>query len=272
MSKKEIWKSVPGWEDYFQISSKGRLRKVRFSSTGRIIKTTIYAKHKHGIYLLLRPCYKRTYQAVTLVRNAFFPTFLKNKYFFKDGDRLNCSIDNIVHTEVKGVRSDAVILNKTEGANTCYMSIPRERWKDIEGLEGRFQASSQGRIRSVRIGEAGKRVPVHIMTLSKLNPKSKNLSVYLHDGKKSVGFIVADLIHDTFYPKLKGRKYKLKDGNSFNLKSSNIITLKGPRRIDAKFKKSVISRLRSGESVKDICIKLGVSDQSIRNIKKSMKK
>ena len=76
-----------------------------------------------------------------------------------------------------------------------------EIWKDIEGFEGYYQASSEGRIRSVDREVAGKAGSVRIIKGKLLKAKMNNrgyLMVHLWKENKHTGFLIHRLVYSVF--------------------------------------------------------------------------
>lgn len=69
-----------------------------------------------------------------------------------------------------------------------------ERWRDIPGYEGRYQASTEGRIRKIW---PGARKPL-ILKPGQRRRSEKMLYVHLHNGKRFVSLPVLRLVAITF--------------------------------------------------------------------------
>lgn len=95
--KNEIWKDVPGFEGFYQISNYGRIKSLsrskRFKEKIRVLR-----KHKNGyLYTVLSAKNKRqTVRPHRLVALCFLPNeTLKNTVNHKDFDRINNYVDNL---------------------------------------------------------------------------------------------------------------------------------------------------------------------------------
>lgn len=160
-----------------------------------------------------------------------------------------------------------------------------EVWKDIPGYEGRYQASTEGRIRSVdhrvRVVPHGTEA-TRLMNGRVLRPgrsKSGHLSVVLGHGAN--GSPVHQLIMLTFVgPAPEGCEICHNDGNPCNnalnnlrydTRSENIkdVVRQGGRwrKLSAEDVKDIRQRLECGERGADIARDLGVSPTSISAIK-----
>lgn len=106
-----------------------------------------------------------------------------------------------------------------------------EAWRDIPGWEGLYQASSQGRIRSVtrtvvalRHGRMAKATYTgKIMALTPRGVRGKYLGVNLSRGDVKRSYMVHRLICHTFHgDPLPGQEAAHNDGNSFNNQAKNL--------------------------------------------------
>ena len=101
----EIWKDVKGYEGYYQISNKGRVRSLdrtiifknggKHFFKGKIISQTV-SKTGYWISTLSKNCYSRTTKVHILIAKAFIPNPLnKPQVNHKDLNKLNNKISNL---------------------------------------------------------------------------------------------------------------------------------------------------------------------------------
>ena len=162
-------------------------------------------------------------------------------------------------------------------------SCNAETWKDIPGYEGKYQASTQGRIRSL-----DRRVPcahgaTRLMRGRVLRPActAANPHLYVVLGNKAHGSQVHQLVARTFLgPQPKGQDVRHLDGDAKNnrvdnlaygTRTENILDVyrigKAYRKLTAEDVHSIRCRLKAGEAVTDIARTYGVSLSCISAIK-----
>lgn len=99
----EVWKSIVGWEGFYDVSSFGRVRSLRrIGNDGRLIKERIMRLSRtRGDYLtvMLKDAStrrKKRYRVSRLVAEAFIPNPLKlEQVNHKDEDRQNNNVKNL---------------------------------------------------------------------------------------------------------------------------------------------------------------------------------
>lgn len=161
-----------------------------------------------------------------------------------------------------------------------------ETWKDIPGYEGKYQASTQGRIRSLDrlVTQTWREVPYTRKLKGKiLTPKkgdSQGHLVVRLNNPRAMPYI-HQLVLLTFVGPAEGRDCRHLDGSKDNNQLSNLAY--GSRRennidmvlhgtMDRFFKPDEVrvikKRLANGEEAKPISLEFGVSVQTILNIRK----
>ena len=160
-----------------------------------------------------------------------------------------------------------------------------EVWQDIPGYEGRYQASDQGRIRSVdryvRCGKGGK--GTKLLKGRVLRPAAQSsdphLSVVL--GHKAHGSLVHRLVALTFLgPCPEGQEVRHLDGNpqnnrlgnlAYGTRTENILdvytTGRPWRKLTAAQASDIRERLQKGERGVDLAREYGVGQACISAIK-----
>lgn len=256
MSKEEIWKNAIGFEGYYQASSLGRIRKIRFDIKGNISSHRILSTKSQSV-TLRAPKLAKTFNTSSLIYNTFFPDKKGQNFSYKDGNKFNREIDNFIHKNTS--RNDSPFSEK------CLKDLKNENWKHIPDFEGYYQISSEGRIRKIRVN-----IDRSLEILRMLKPHkiaNRQITIQLSKNGKITVFVLASLLHDTFNPDKKGQKYKFKDGDPLNTTLDNLISLKGKRRMDSDTRKKVESSIKSGESLAEISRNVGLSRERIRQIK-----
>lgn len=159
-----------------------------------------------------------------------------------------------------------------------------EQWKDIPGYEGRYQASTLGRIRSIDHPVKCAHNGVRMIRGRVLSPgrycKSGHLSVVLGHG--SNGVPVHQLVARTFLgPQPIGTEVLHEDGNPRNntpenlrygTRAENILDVfrqgKAWRKLRVEDVSEIKRRLGNGEKGSSIAASYGVSQSTISAIKK----
>lgn len=106
MEEKEIWLTVKGFEGFYEVSNKGRIRSVDrwlnngHRSQGRIVYSHPNKRNGHLQVMLHKNLKYKMMYVKRLVAEAFVDnpsgyTFTK----IVDGDKTNCSAENIVWVE-----------------------------------------------------------------------------------------------------------------------------------------------------------------------------
>ncbi len=110
----EEWRDIPGWEGLYQASSKGRIRSLsRKLCTGRTIRQRVL-RARHSVSpanVVLPPCVRLCdmprKQLKTSVGRLVLMAFVGDQpgmvAHYKDGDRLNCSIENLEWSTIASI-------------------------------------------------------------------------------------------------------------------------------------------------------------------------
>lgn len=96
-----------------------------------------------------------------------------------------------------------------------------EIWKDIQGFEGRFQASTHGRIKSLYVEIVQKNGRVYKRKETILKPSKMTSSKYLFvslgfNRETRKGYSVHRLVCETFNGSSNGKECNHKDGDKYN--------------------------------------------------------
>lgn len=136
----EEWRDIGGYENMYQISNLGNIRRVTTKAGNLKPHSLKLTKIHSGMRAFLcKDNHTIGYMVDRLVALAFVQN-LQNKEFVYhlDGDICNNSANNLIWVN----ESDAVELCMT----TCTEG---EQWRDIPELKGLYQVSSYGRVRSL---------------------------------------------------------------------------------------------------------------------------
>ena len=165
------------------------------------------------------------------------------------------------------------------------MTTSSEEWRDIPGYEGRYQASNQGRVRSVdhyvKCGPGGR--GARLVRGRILRPagqrKDPHLSVTL--GHKAAGSCVHSLVALTFLgPRPEGYDVRHLDGDPLNNRVENLVygtrtenildvyrTGRAWRALTTEQVQDIRARLNAGERGADLAREYGVGQACISAIK-----
>lgn len=161
-----------------------------------------------------------------------------------------------------------------------------EIWKDIPGFEGQYQASTQGRIRSIghsitQIGRGGKPFTRFIKgRILKPGCSKSNPHLFVVPGKNVGSRQVHQLVALTFLgPPPDGMEVRHLDGNAQNncienlkygTRTENILdvyTVKPWRKLTLTQAAEIKQRALNGESTKDLAKEYGISQGHVCGIK-----
>lgn len=139
-NKKEIWKGVVGWEDYYEVSSFGRVKSLR--------KNTILVPVKRN-YGMTQDFSLDGKQPRFLVHRLVAFAFLPNpsdcdivKHI--DGNMENNKLENLKWEHSKTQKDDSVKSTVIDGDEKKGII-----WKDVVGFEGLYKVSNKGQVYSV---------------------------------------------------------------------------------------------------------------------------
>ena len=220
--KHEIWKDIKGYEGLYQISSYGRVkrlaRKFYSEKEGRwksVKELIMKIDHKHQSYpnvtLYKDEKYCSHYISI-LVKTHFLGLQCDDIIDYIDGDRFNCRLDNLCPHRTESVEGDVI-------------------WKDIEGYEGYYQVSSDGRVRSIDRYVPSKNNSIKLCKgvercLERKEDGYLEVNLYKHgeNGKKNgKNYLVHRLVTFSFIPNPDNKpEVNHKDGNKSNNDVSNL--------------------------------------------------
>lgn len=141
----EIWKAIPNYEGYYEVSDQGRIRSldryVKCKSGIRkvtgAIKTLQYNYQGYQIVTLTKENNLRTFTVHQLVALAFIPNFIKGMELnhidgIKDNNKLcNLELSNPSHNQLHAVKLGlSPKRGKSKYKNVSYIKNPRakNRW------------------------------------------------------------------------------------------------------------------------------------------------
>lgn len=129
----EIWRTKPEWEGYYEFSNYGRCRSLDRVITHKDGKKVLYKGKvlsitKEGFVGISINGQVNQIPLCNIIAELFIPDYDENtSILFKDGNKANCSLDNLQLTP----------------------TIIEGNWRKIEGYEGYYQVSSDGRVKSL---------------------------------------------------------------------------------------------------------------------------
>lgn len=133
---KEIWKTKPEWEGYYEFSNYGVCRSVdRYiidkNGHKRFCKGRILKPFSNGNLILCKNGIEYNLNLGKTIAELFMDNYTENTpLVYKDGDRNNCNLNNLQVGEL-------------------YIQDIDGNWKDVIGFEGLYQVSDDGRVRSL---------------------------------------------------------------------------------------------------------------------------
>lgn len=143
----------------------------------------------------------------------------------------------------------------------------KEIWKHVKEFEGYYQVSNLGRVRRIRPTiDCGIEVLNYLKP--QLNKNNSRLNVVLCTKDTRKAYVLASLIHDTFFPERVGLRYKIKDGNPSNVRTDNFEFFE-QKRWDGKTQnthltKMIITKHSKGTSIRELSNIFGLTENAIR--------
>lgn len=143
-NREEIWLSIPGYEDVYEISSLGRVCSLNYNHTGRRQMLRLGTNYDYNTVTLASGGTKQCIKVAILVANIFIgpPPGQGYQVNHKDRDKLNDSVDNLewvtpsentMHAYATGVhaRQKAVIQLTIEGNFVARFRGTREAARQL---------------------------------------------------------------------------------------------------------------------------------------------
>lgn len=96
----ERWRPIVGWEDLYEISDYGRVRrkarnkKSRYKMGKKLLMPAIDRNYRLFVILRDGP-YRKKFAIKTLVMAAFIRNYKGGRVICKDGDNKNCHVNNL---------------------------------------------------------------------------------------------------------------------------------------------------------------------------------
>lgn len=151
----EVWKVIPGFNDFYEISNYGKIRSYKVTGS-----ETIRAESYH----ILSPIIRKGY-----------PTYLLDGKIYYANSLVLLTFRGEKNSRQSCYHKDGNILNLYIGNLDYYYKKDKERWRWIPGYEGLYKASTLGRICSFN----GKNK--YILTPTPVSKGSGYLQVGLRD-------------------------------------------------------------------------------------------
>lgn len=137
----EEWRPIAGWEDRYEVSSLGNVRRIspgRGATVGKVLTTRLFGSKgsKYPAVNLYRPGYSKGYYVHILVARAFLgPTPIGKEINHKDLVKTNPRLDNLeflTHRENADHASQGGVIHK--GENHWNSKITEEDVRAIRRL------------------------------------------------------------------------------------------------------------------------------------------
>lgn len=145
--KMEIWKDVPGWEDIYQVSNKGRVRSLDrfiFSSkwkhgfqhqTGKILKPGTHKKGYQIVSFTKPGTRKKMFWVHALVAQTFIgPRPEKLQVCHNDGNPKNNCVENLRYGTQKENSQDSIRHGTANTAKGADHPTAKLSWKQVRFL------------------------------------------------------------------------------------------------------------------------------------------
>lgn len=143
---KEIWKPVRNWEHKYEISNKGRLRNIET----QLILKPLSVGCKYYYFMFYDPKRKSKNKRVKvylhrMLAQCFIPNpYLHNEVNHKDGDKWNCSLDNLEwvsksenskHAVATGLHRPYFMDGNTKGEGNVNAKL---NWDKVHDIRKRY--------------------------------------------------------------------------------------------------------------------------------------
>ena len=186
----EIWKSIPGYENYFA-SNLGRIKEridydypYKYSDENLRV---LYIRPGKNYYVIRigEKCKKKNFYVHQLIALAFLPNPENKPYVnHKNGVQLDNVVSNLewatekensINRYERARGEISFPINHIDYGNTyedCIKNLDGEIWKDVVGYEGLYQVSNIGRIKSLQktfIGSLGRPITYAVKIMKPVN-------------------------------------------------------------------------------------------------------
>lgn len=152
----EMWVSVNGLDGLYEISDQGRVRRVKVDKKGKISYKYLKPENRDGRIDFYKDGVKVKRGCISKLVYEHFGIPTEKGEIWKDTENKNVKISSLgrVYNIETGHFLDGVNVKVTRMTINAF-GLPTEddeTWKDIEGFEGLYQVSDQGRVRNVMTG------------------------------------------------------------------------------------------------------------------------
>lgn len=172
--KKEIWKPIKGWEKKYEVSNTGKVRNIE---TGLIL-SPLLAGCQYYYFMFYDPKKKTKNKRVKVyLHRTLAQNFIPNPYFYnevnhKDGNKLNCSLDNLEwvsksenskHAVATGLHRPWFMDNPNRGEDNIAAKLSWEKVREI-----RSRKPEEGETKRVFCKRIGDEFGVHWFTVQQV--------------------------------------------------------------------------------------------------------
>lgn len=140
----EIWKQILGYEEYYEVSSIGRVRRIKGGDNtwaGRILKNNMWGKY-HSVTLCRDGKEKRFHMHVLVALHFVGPKPAdKDEVNHKDGDKLNNADWNLEYVTVLEQSQHAIRmgLTKNKGEDNGTSKLTEDEVREIRICGGKIR-------------------------------------------------------------------------------------------------------------------------------------